>query len=410
MSVYSPIIGALPTGWYVATIEEVTSKVGSGATPRGGNSVYVDAGTALIRSQNVHDHEFRPGGLAYINDDAAEKLRGVSVQPGDVLMNITGDSILRCCLAPAGVTPARVNQHVAIIRSNGQLEPRLLQKWLTVPAMKEYMLGHSSGGTRKAVTKGHILTFPVPVPSPAEQAGIAEVLGALDDKIQANNDTIAVASELIDSLVQLLARDLPTAPLRALAVPTKRTVDPTTFGARQVEHFSLPAFDDTGTPERGPASSIMSNKLQIDGSSVLVSRLNPRIDRTWWVRPDVAFPALASTEFLCLTAATESELACVWLAVRGADFRSELQRRVTGTSGSHQRVRPEDALSIEVPDFRLIDQVRKETILDLLGSIHHKRQDVQSVIAARDEIVPALLLGRVRVPGFSGTAVAEVAS
>lgn len=410
MTAHSPLSDGLPQGWRVATVAQVTSKVGSGATPRGGNSVYVHEGTALIRSQNVHDHVFRQGGLAYINDEAAEKLNGVSVLPGDVLMNITGDSILRCCLAPAGVTPARVNQHVAIIRSNGQLDSRLLQKWLTVPAMKEYMLGHSSGGTRKAVTKAHILSFPVPVPSPDEQVDIADTLEALDDKVQVSNEAIKTASELVDSIAQLFALDLPRVPLRVLANHSKQTVDPSGLGDILVDHFSLPAFDDTGMPERVPAGSILSNKLRVEGPTVLVSRLNPRIDRTWWARPEPGAPALASTEFLCLAAATQTALASVWLAVRDGYFRTELQRRVTGTSGSHQRVRPEDALNIDVPDFRLLDDERLQTTLGLLGSVHQKHLDVQAVIGARDELVPALLLGLIRVPGFQRSASAPVAS
>lgn len=170
---------SIPDTWANGRLEQVTSKIGSGSTPRGGSAVYVDSGPAFIRSQNVHDHEFRSEGLAYLSDSAAEALRGVTVAQGDVLINITGDSILRTCLAPAGVLPARVNQHVAIVRSNGKVVPGFLQKWLSLPLMKEFMLGHSSGGTRKAITKGHLQGFPIPLPPLPEQAAIAAVFRTL---------------------------------------------------------------------------------------------------------------------------------------------------------------------------------------------------------------------------------------
>jgi type I restriction enzyme S subunit len=190
----------LPTTWTAGHISDVTSKVGSGATPRGGAAVYVQSGASFIRSQNVHDHEFRPEGLVHIADNVAHQLRGVTVEAGDVLLNITGDSILRTCVVPEAVLPARVSQHVAIVRSNGRVDPGFMQKWLSLPAMKDFMLGRSSGGTRKAITRGHILSFPIPVPPIAEQKEIAATLGALDDKIESNRRAIDLAEALGDSL------------------------------------------------------------------------------------------------------------------------------------------------------------------------------------------------------------------
>src|SRR5438093_1014502 len=110
---------------------DVCTKIGSGATPRGAKEVYLEQGTALIRSQNVYNDGFVRQGLVYIGDDHARKLGNVTVEAGDVLLNITGDSVARCCSAPASVLPARVNQHVAIIRTDGDaLDPRFLRFYL----------------------------------------------------------------------------------------------------------------------------------------------------------------------------------------------------------------------------------------------------------------------------------------
>lgn len=175
-----------PDAWDVVYLRDVTSKIGSGATPRGGEKVYQPQGSSLIRSQNVYDHEFRKDGLVYIDDSEASKLSNVIVQPGDVLLNITGDSIARCCLVPEWVLPARVNQHVAIIRPTERLNSIYLQKYLSHPRIKAYMLGHDAGGTRKALTKGNIESFLIPLPPLPEQKAIAHILGTLDDKIELN--------------------------------------------------------------------------------------------------------------------------------------------------------------------------------------------------------------------------------
>lgn len=167
----------------------VCSKIGSGATPRGGSKVYLERGQcALIRSQNVHNEGFSLGGLVYIEPEHANQLNNVEVQSGDVLLNITGDSVARCCQVVDDVLPARVNQHVAIIRPNSsKLNPMYLRYYLVSPRMQAKMLSWArSGGTRNALTKEMIESFDVPAPNIKEQRAIAQILGSLEDKIESN--------------------------------------------------------------------------------------------------------------------------------------------------------------------------------------------------------------------------------
>ncbi len=174
-----------------------TTKIGSGVTPRGGDSVYIPEGVALIRSQNVYNGEFYLGGLAHITDKQAEQMNGVSVLPDDVLLNITGDSVARCTVAPVDVLPARVNQHVCIIRPDREkLLSKFLMYFLISPAMQSYMLSIAgSGGTRNALTKGMIEKFDVPTPSITEQQRIADILSAYDGLIENNRRRISLLEE-----------------------------------------------------------------------------------------------------------------------------------------------------------------------------------------------------------------------
>lgn len=158
-------IGPVPATWSVSTLKNLTTKIGSGATPRGGKAVYVDHGVALIRSQNVYDAQFVWEGLVRITNESATQLQGVEVRAEDVLLNITGASILRTCVVDPAVLPARVNQHVAIIRARAGIPPRFLHLHLMQEKTKNYLLGMNAGGSREAVTKAHIESVPVLLPS-----------------------------------------------------------------------------------------------------------------------------------------------------------------------------------------------------------------------------------------------------
>ena len=169
---------------------DVCTKIGSGATPRGGKEAYVrDGPYALIRSQNVHNTGFSHDGLALISKEQAEALKNVEVRHDDVLLNITGDSVARVCQVDPLVLPARVNQHVAIIRPDPRkLDPEYLRYYLASPDGQTTLLRWaSSGGTRNALTKKMIESFVVHAPADlSEQQAIARFLGTLDDKIKLN--------------------------------------------------------------------------------------------------------------------------------------------------------------------------------------------------------------------------------
>lgn len=189
--------------WKIAKLSEVCSKIGSGATPKGGSTVYIEKGTALIRSQNVYNLSFDYNGLVYINDEAAKKLNGVTIEENDVLINITGDSVARTCIVPAELLPARVNQHVAIVRPNGNvLNPYFLNYYLASPYMQSYMLGLAvgKGASRNAMTKDMIANFEVPCPSIEVQQNIVAILKSYDDLIENNQKQIKILEEAAQRL------------------------------------------------------------------------------------------------------------------------------------------------------------------------------------------------------------------
>ncbi|HBN7115333.1 TPA: restriction endonuclease subunit S [Escherichia coli] len=176
--------------WEKVRLGDYCIKIGSGATPKGGSSVYTDTGnTYFIRSQNIYNDGFNTNGLVFINDEAAFKLKNVEVQENDVLINITGDSVARVCIAPGSFLPARVNQHVAIIRpKSNEFDSRFLRYFLSSPHQQALLLTlASAGATRHALTKGMIEDLQVPKPPLNIQISIANILEFFDKKIEKNN-------------------------------------------------------------------------------------------------------------------------------------------------------------------------------------------------------------------------------
>ncbi len=189
--------------WEIVQLGGFCQKIGSGATPRGGSSVYLDEGkVSLIRSQNIYNDGFKPNGLVYITEDAAQKLKNVIVKKNDILLNITGDSVARVCLVNNNYLPARVNQHVAIIRPNqSHFNERFLCYQFTSPQTQSLLLTLSSAGaTRNALTKNMIETLNVSKPPLKLQKAIAHILGSLDDKIELNRQM----NKTLESMAQAL--------------------------------------------------------------------------------------------------------------------------------------------------------------------------------------------------------------
>ena len=189
-----------PKGWPEVALGAHTSKIGSGATPLGGEAAYKKDGIALIRSMNVRDGRFSQDGLAFIDDQQAARLDGVVVEPDDVLLNITGASVARVCRAPRDVLPARVNQHVAIIRPTSGFDLRFLEQCLLFPSMKRRLLRIAgAGATREAITKDAIGRLTVIQPPRNEQDRFADMLVARQGLEVAQGRHLMAADALFSS-------------------------------------------------------------------------------------------------------------------------------------------------------------------------------------------------------------------
>lgn len=189
------------------SLSEICSKIGSGETPKGGKESYIEEGIALIRSTNVFDYSFSYSELAHITQEQADALSNVEVEADDVLFNITGVSVTRCCIVPDDVLPARVNQHVMIIRPiNGKDMSYYLMFALCDPDNKNKLFGIAqSGSTREAINKQEMDQFQVLLPSDSQIAEFGNIAQKTYAKIKQNTAEIRKLSNMTSILLSQLS-------------------------------------------------------------------------------------------------------------------------------------------------------------------------------------------------------------
>jgi hypothetical protein len=225
-----------------------------------------------------------------------------------------------------------------------------------------------------------------------ERQPIAELLGALDDKIAANERVLETA----ESLMVATAGSVPDrVPLRRLASRSTAFVNVGEFDD-VLAHFSLAAFDDGATPRVVNAESVKSGKYLLSEPCVLFAKLNPRIPRIWNVVSLPAEMALASSEFVALRPIGVDSSA-LWSAIRQPEVVGRLQRRAVGTAGSRQRIQPGDLLDVPVRDVRRLSPAGVQRITSLGALCHARRGENVQLSAFRDTLLPLLMSGKVRI-------------
>jgi hypothetical protein len=225
-----------------------------------------------------------------------------------------------------------------------------------------------------------------------ERRRIAELLGALDDKLAANERVIEAAESLMVATAESVSD---FAPLCSLAERSTVLLNVGEFDG-VLAHFSLPAFDDGAKPQLVTAESVKSGKFHLSEPCVLFAKLNPRIPRIWNVVSLPSEMALASTEFVVLRP-IGVDTSALWSAVRQRDVSETLRQRVAGTSGSHQRIQPRDLLDVRVRDVRRLTADAARTITGLGALCHARRIESMRLSAFRDALLPLLMSGTVRV-------------
>lgn len=361
-----------------------------GKTPKKlGGTDFTDAGVPVVSAIHIKNGRINwEERLRFAPQWMFEKWMPVRLKKGDVLL--TSEAPLGEVAQVETDEPLILSQRLFALRGKqGLLDSTYLRYFLQSSEGQSRLLARASGTTVFGIRQAELVKVLVPLPPLNEQRQIAGVLGAFDDLI---DTTTQLASRAQSLAVALLEGAEEVTALSEVAVPVKA---PLFRPVGTVEHYSLPAFDAGGRPETVDGGEIKSGKQRLVAPSVLVSRLNPQTPRVWMSYP--TGEAAASTEFVILAGKDDVAVEEIWAACSSQTFASEMRSRVTGTTGSHQRVDKAAIPTIEVPDPRSLGTPHRRAVVSLVQEADGSLAQAAELAKIRDELLPLLMSGRITV-------------
>ena len=406
---------------------------------------YVDDGVPVVPTEAIRARRIDHSVLPRIARDKAKELARHRLRVGDILFarrGVQATGHIGCVrdaedafICGTGAIRLRVAP------SSGAIDSDYLSHVLADPAAIAWFKFHAIGATMPNLNEGIIRSFPLFMPPLGEQRAIAHILSTLDDKIELNRRM----SETLEAMARVLFKSwfVDFDPVRAKAegrdpglpphladlfpdsledselgeIPKGWRVGrfghvveqlrdqetPLSSPEAIYHHFSLPAFDEGQSPKVECGESIKSQKSRVPAGVVLLSKLNPDIERVWLVDVQSGERGVCSTEFLVLRPRSPFTRSFIYCLARSPLFRQQIEGLVTGTSKSHQRAQVDSLLNLAVvvPSSSVVAAFHR-TADHLLVRTLQCRREANTLASLRDALLPKLISGEVRVNSAEG--------
>ncbi|PGX34594.1 type I restriction endonuclease subunit R [Priestia megaterium] len=199
-----------PKEWEVKKLKNITNKILSGTTPKGGSQVYIEKGITFLRSQNVWKNRLVLDDVVYIDKETHNKMKKSSLKYGDILMTKTGrintenSSLGRAAIFLGKNDSANINGHVYLIRLQKDIINEFILFILTTDEYREYIRRVCVGGIdKRQINKEHLEEFPIISPPIELQVQFSNLLTHVE-KLKSGMRTSL--NELEDNFNSLLQR------------------------------------------------------------------------------------------------------------------------------------------------------------------------------------------------------------
>jgi type I restriction enzyme, S subunit len=387
----------------------------------------------LQRGHDLPDERRRPGHVPILGSFGVTGWHDEAKAPGPgVTVGRSGASFGVVSYSPVNYWPLNTALYVKDFHGNDR---RFAYYFL-----KQFdFRGYNSGSAQPSLNRNFVHPVLVDVPPLSEQRAIAHILGTLDDKIELNRRMGETLEETARALFQSWFVDLD--PVRANCegrdpgLPKSLTdLFPDSFEESELgempkgwrvgcfgevveqlhdqenplsspdalfHHFSIPAFDEGRSPKPEFGGSIKSVKSRVPAGTILLSKLNPEIERVWMIDVRRGERAVCSTEFLVLSAASPFTRSYVYCLARSPLFRQQIEGLVTGTSKSHQRAQVDSILklAVVVPPSSIVGAFDHYADSLLVRTLECRRES-RTLAALRNTLLPQLFSGDTRIAGI----------
>jgi type I restriction enzyme S subunit len=443
-------VGNIPSHWKIRSVAELIRAEALEKIQDGNHgeshpvaSDYVATGIPFLMSGNIRNGRVDMAQCKFLAPEHAKSLRVGHAHRDDVLLTHKGNDLGRTAIMTevdwAVLTPQITYYR---IKNSHALLPDFLKCVFESPTFQHQFKRDSEQSTRPFVSISNQQSLYLPIPPLEEQRAIAHTLGSLEDKIELNrqmNETLEAMARAIfkswfvdfdpvrakaegrdpglpnhiadlfpDRFEDCELGEIPAGwkvgKVDEVATLSRDSINPGDFPDETFEHFSIPAFDEGKTPKREYGGAIKSNKFLIPSDAILLSKLNPRIPRLWLPIVKNSPSAICSTEFLVVVLRINIYREFIYGFLSSKTFADVFETLVTGTSGSHQRVKPEGLLSMNIIiPGKSVAQEFSKMVQPLLARIHHGRDESQTLAVFRDTLLPKLISGELRINTVKST-------
>lgn len=401
--------------------------------------MYVPSGVRVVRGNNLSGNREPEGEYVHVSASTADSLLSCCLAPGDLVFPHRGN------IGEVGIIPDDGHRYMLstslmkLAVDQAKADPLFLMYFFkSAEGRAALLMNASQVGTPGIATPLKSLRgIKVRLPPLTAQRKVARILGEIDDRIvllRETNKTLESIAQAIfkswfvdfdpvrakmegrqpegmDEETAALFPDsfeeagLKTKPqgwksgtLSAIMDLHKGSVNPGASPNAAFRHFSLPAYDAGQLPIVELGQAIKSNKTKVPGSSVLFSKLNPHIPRVW-LPSVVEGHSVCSTEFLPFVPKNGSTTAFIYAWLSSPNFTAQIRGLVTGTSNSHQRIRPDNILSTEaiLPPASVVEKF-DGIVNALFERVKANRMTGKTLADLRDNLLPRLISGQLRLP------------
>ena len=373
---------------------------------------YNDDGEIIaLRALNLRNGELDLSDIKRISREVSEGLTRSKIYKDDILLTYTGNGYGDCAIIEENDKYHLAPNICKIVPNQNVIYPYYLYCYIRSKAFYNQMSNNMTGSGQPTIPMKTIRLLKIPVPDMSVQVKIANMIWSLNQKIRNNkviNNNLEQQTQAIfeswfvdfELNYGIMPSYWKVSQLGSIAKISTEVFSPAKNPNVEVEHYSIPAYDEKRYPVFETSNGIKSNKYRLSSNSVMISKLNPDTKRIW--RPYcISDNPICSTEFIVYEPINPLNRDFIYSIIDSIGFSAFLCSHTTGSTNSRQRATPSITLTYDiiVPDEKTI-QAFCSIVSPMYDTIENNIKENQKLAETRDKLLPKLMSGELDVSGI----------